>query len=126
ARTLVLDADLRRPRLAKAFGMEREPGLTEVLTGRIPATQAIQATDQPRLDLLPAGELPENPSELLGGDALMQTLTELSAQYDRIVIDTPPTQVVTDPCVVAAIAGVTLPLVSASQVTRSVARWASC
>jgi capsular exopolysaccharide synthesis family protein len=122
ARTLVLDADLRRPRISKAFEMDRVPGLADVLVGRAPLEDAIRATDQERLDVLPAGELPENPSELLGGDALVKLLERLAEKYDRIIIDTPPTQVVTDPCVVAAIADATLPLVSASQVTRTTAR----
>lgn len=125
ARTLLLDADLRRPQVHHAFGVPATPGLAEVLAGTIALEAALRPSGVPNLTLLPAGALPGNPSELLGGAAMAALLADLERKFDRVVIDTPPVQAVTDPCVVAALAHVTLPVVSAAHVSRTVARRAS-
>lgn len=122
ARTIVVDADLRRPTLHTAFGLDQGPGLCEVLRGELTAAAAARPTSIPNLSIISSGKRPEQPSELLGGAAMAALLAELGNTYDRVVIDTPPVLVVTDPCVVAAFAHAVLPVVSASQVARSQAR----
>jgi capsular exopolysaccharide synthesis family protein len=122
ARTVVVDADLRRPALHVAFGIAQGPGLCEVLRGETTAAAVAQPTPIPNLHVITAGKRPEQPSELLGGASMPALLAELGRTYDRVIIDTPPVLVVTDPCVVAALAHAVLPVVSASQVARSQAR----
>ncbi len=102
AKTLLLDCDLRRPRLAVAFGLRQEPGLTSVLALDTDLEQAIFPTEVENLSVLPSGPLPPNPAELLGSDAFRQLLARLSGQYERIVIDSPPAVPVTDAAVLAA------------------------
>ncbi len=122
ARVLLLEADLRRPRVAKTFGIAAAPGLADLLAGRAPLEQALRPTKVENLTVLPAGAIPENPSELLGTASMASLLRDLAHRFDRVVVDTPPVLAVTDPCVVAALADATVQVVSARQVPRSVAR----
>jgi capsular exopolysaccharide synthesis family protein len=90
ARTLLIDGDMRKMNVHKFFKMENGPGLSEVLSGQAPLSNCIVSTGIPNLDLLRAGSVPPNPGELLLSENLKSLLTELSATYNRIVIDTPP------------------------------------
>lgn len=100
--TLLVDADLRRPLVHRAFNLVQEPGLTDVLVGNAQLREAVRPNVIPKLDLLPAGALPPNPSELLGSEAMHRLLDQLKAQYDVIIFDSPPTLAVTDASVLGA------------------------
>ena len=93
---LLVDADLRRPHVHRAFNLVQEPGLTDVLIGASTAREAIRPNVIKGLDILPGGALPPNPSELLGSEAMHRLLGELRGQYDTIIFDTPPALAVTD------------------------------
>lgn len=108
SRTLLVDADLRRPLIHRAFGLVQDPGLTDILIGSTPAREAIRPEVAAKLDVLPAGSSPPNPSELLGSDAMHGLLSELRREYDYIVIDTPPVLPVTDAAVIATVADATI------------------
>jgi capsular exopolysaccharide synthesis family protein len=101
-RTLLVDGDLRRPQVHRAFSLVQEPGLTDVLVNRVSAREAIRPDVQPHLDVLPSGPTPPNPSELLGSHAMHALIGELRRTYEYIVVDTPPTLPVTDAAVVAS------------------------
>jgi capsular exopolysaccharide synthesis family protein len=107
-RTILIDGDLRRPLVHRAFGLVQEPGLTDVLVGAASSREAIRPEVTPGLDVLPSGPTPPNPSELLGSDAMHQLISELRRQYDYIVMDTPPVLPVTDATVVATLADATI------------------
>jgi capsular exopolysaccharide synthesis family protein len=111
-RTLIVDADLRKPRLHSVFGVDGRVGLSNVLAGRATLDEAIVATNVENLFLLPAGPIPPNPAELLGRAAAADTFAALSGRFDRIVVDTPPVGVVTDAVVLARLAGQVLLVVS--------------
>lgn len=102
SRTLLVDADLRRPLVHRAFNLVQEPGLTDILVGSATLREAIRPNVVPKLDVLPAGALPPNPSELLGSEAMSRLLESLRGQYDTIIFDTPPTLAVTDATVLGA------------------------
>ena len=102
ARTLLVDADLRRPIVHKAFNLVQEPGLTDILVGASTLREAVRPNVIPNLDVLPGGALPPNPSELLGSEAMRRLLAELRTQYASVVFDTPPTLAVTDATVLGA------------------------
>ena len=104
ARTLLVDADLRRPFVHKAFNLVQEPGLTDILVGTAALREAVRPNVMPSLDVLPGGALPPNPSELLGSEAMRRLLGELRAQYACVVFDTPPALAVTDATVLGAAA----------------------
>lgn len=100
-RTLIIDADMRRPRLHQIFARSQEPGLSNVLVGTSQLRDAIRATTTPKLYVLPAGHLPPNPAELLGSTRYLELVEELKHQFDWILIDAPPVMAVTDAAIIA-------------------------
>lgn len=98
---LLIDADLRRPRQHRMFGLEAPVGLAKVLAGEVEPPDAIVATGVPGLSILPCGTVPPNPSELLTSPRFNELLETVRGQYDFVLVDTPPLLAVTDPCVVA-------------------------
>ena len=113
-RVLLVDADLRRPRVDQLFGLERSVGLTTVLTGRIDLADAVQQVSQSSdLSVLTAGALPPNPSELLSSAAMERLLTEMNQQFDVVIIDSPPVVGVSDPSGLATLVSGVLLVVSA-------------
>lgn len=100
-RTIVVDADMRRPRMHEALGRSQEPGLSNVLVGESSLADATRATSVPNLTLLAAGHVPPNPVELLCSPKYAELINELKKRYDWVVIDAPPVMPVTDAAVVA-------------------------
>ena len=101
-RVVLVDADLRRPRLHKMLGLPANlTGLGLVIAGQAASADAVQETAVPGLSVLPCGPLPPNPAELLTSPRFKEVLDELRARYDFVLVDTPPLLAVTDPCVVA-------------------------
>ena len=97
-KTLLVDADLRRPMLYKLFSLNKEPGLTHVLIGKVSLKDAVQhSTGLPNLDFLMCGTLPPNPAELLGSEKMQALLNQTKKSYDMVLIDCPPVIAVTDP-----------------------------
>jgi tyrosine-protein kinase Etk/Wzc len=107
-RVLLVDADLRGGRLHRVLAAERGPGLAEYLAGHCPAQQIVRAAVLPHLDLIPAGELPLEPAELLAQDRLRQLLRSAMPEYDCVVVDTAPVLSVSDALSIAALGAVTL------------------
>ena len=103
ARVLIVDADLRRPRVAKTLGVEGAVGLSTILSGQIDVEDAVQVWgESAELDVIASGEIPPNPSELLGSEAMGRLLEWAKENYDIVLLDAPPMQPVTDPTVLAA------------------------
>jgi len=100
--TLLVDADLRRPLVHRAFNLVQEPGLTDILVGTAQLREAIRPNVIPNLDVLPAGPLPPNPSELLGSEPMRRLLETVRGQYEAVIFDSPPTLAVTDATVLAS------------------------
>lgn len=101
-RTLLIDGDLRRPKVARNFGIDGSIGLSEVLSGQVAVRNAIQPTKDANLFVLPSGGTPPNPSEMLGSVALSNLLREFRKDF-FIVIDAPPVLPVTDATVVSTL-----------------------
>jgi capsular exopolysaccharide synthesis family protein len=100
-RTLIIDGDMRRPRLHEVFGKQQEPGLSNVLVGTSPLHDALAMTSIPNLYVLPAGHLPPNPAELLGSTRYLELIEELRQVFDWILIDAPPVMAVTDAAIIS-------------------------
>ena len=100
-KVLLIDADLRRPTMAKLLVEKASPGLSEVLLGEVTEEEAIRPGVYPNLDVLFSGEIPPNPSEILSSERFIALIEANAEQYDYILVDTPPVNVVTDACVVA-------------------------
>ncbi len=99
---VLIDGDLRRPRLAKYIGLVGSVGFSSVLSGGASLDEVLQRTKFPRLTVLTAGPIPPNPSELLGSLAAKNLLGELRARFDYVIIDSSPLLAVTDAAVLAA------------------------
>lgn len=115
-RVLLVDADMRKGHIHQFFGMKRGHGLSELITGTRTLGDVVHRSVAPNLDLLTTGTLPPNPGELLMSPATLQLLQNLSAQYDLVLIDTPPVLAVSDTQVLASHAG-TVFLVARAEVT---------
>jgi len=116
---LVIDADLRRPQLHTIFGMDRAPGLSDVLNGTIDVEAAIRPSpSSPKLHVLTCGSPVTNPSEIIGSRSLGDLIDTLGQQFEFMVIDTPPLLAVTDAAVIAKVVDGTLMVVRADQADR--------
>ncbi|MBI4508430.1 MAG: polysaccharide biosynthesis tyrosine autokinase [Deltaproteobacteria bacterium] len=100
-RTLLVDADLRRPRLHKAFGLSAEHGLTRLVVGEATFDDSIKSTEVPNLFVLPCGPVPPNPAELLQTERFAEVVGQLVSKYDHIIFDAPPVLPVADPAILA-------------------------
>ena len=101
AKTLLVDADLRRPVLHGLFGTPRNNGLTNVLVGRSSLDEAIRKTKIKNLNLLAAGILPRNPSEFLASKVMRRLINRLGEEHDIVLIDSPPIITVTDAAILS-------------------------
>jgi capsular exopolysaccharide synthesis family protein len=101
SRVLLIDGDMRRPRVHKVFDMGQDKGLSNVLTRAAKLEENIVATDVANLDVLTCGAVPPNPSEMLGSNRMKSLLGHLRKHYTRIIIDTPPVMRVTDAVVLS-------------------------
>lgn len=118
-KTLILDADFRKPMQHNIFEFENDRGLSNVLAGTITLEEAIQASLVKELDILSCGPEVPNPSEILNSDAFAEIVKEqLAERYDRIIIDSPPVGPVTDSQILAAICDITLLVLRAEKSTR--------
>ncbi|MEG1932061.1 MAG: CpsD/CapB family tyrosine-protein kinase, partial [Pygmaiobacter sp.] len=102
---LIVDCDLRKPVLHKYLHLSRKTnGLTTVLSGKCTLDSAIVIFKDIKIDVLTAGAIPPNPTEILASEKMEKLVTELSKRYDYIIFDTPPVSVVTDAAVLGRLA----------------------
>jgi len=96
SRVLLIDGDLRIPSVAKKMEIEKSPGLTDILMGKGVQIEEFQSKLQDNWYILPSGEIPPNPSELLGSSRMEAVLNDLRERFEYIVIDLPPVNLVSD------------------------------
>lgn len=116
-RVLLVDADMRRPSVHKAFGIKGQVGLSNLLTGGAKISDAIQTTVQPNLFVLPAGPVPPHPSELLSSSLMEDLLRKWREEYDHVIIDSSPVISVTDAVLLSVQADAVLLIVRSGQTT---------
>jgi len=121
-RVLLMDADMRRPRVHSLFGIAQEPGLSNVLVGNAKPSDAVRITSVPGLWAMPAGMIPPNPAELLGSKRFKEFLGTLGQHFDILIIDTPPVMAVTDSSIAAHIATGVIFVLGAEMTTRHTAQ----
>lgn len=95
-RVLLIDADIRRPSMHKAFGLKKETGLTDVVRKKITFDQAIKPSGTNNLSLITSGEVLPNPSEIIGGNGMEEFIANARAKFDFIILDSPGILPVTD------------------------------
>jgi capsular exopolysaccharide synthesis family protein len=124
-KTLILDADFRKPMQHKIFEINhQDKGLSTVLAGTTTLEEAIQLTEVRGLELLMCGLEVPNPSEILNSESFAQLLELLSNRYDRVIVDAPPVMPVTDAQILAAICNITLLVLRAEKSTRKTSQQA--
>jgi succinoglycan biosynthesis transport protein ExoP len=117
-RTLLIDTDMRRPRLHKSTGVALSPGLSNLLIGDEDYDALIKPTEVANMFVLPCGPTPPNPAELLLTKRFENVLRELSKRFDRIILDSPPIQPVTDAIVLSKRVDGVIMVVRASKTMR--------
>lgn len=100
-RVLVIDCDLRKPRVHKVFDLSNAEGITDILLGSKDYKDYIRTVSDGKLDVLTSGKVPGNPSELLESDAMKRFISQVKEEYDYVMIDTPPTLPVADSAIMS-------------------------
>jgi len=95
-KVIIIDLDLRKPKIHHSMGVENDEGMSRVLSGHIKLQDVIKKTELEDLDYITADMTPPNPSELIGGDKMKEVIAELKQTYDYIIIDTSPVGLVAD------------------------------
>ncbi|MFA7166666.1 MAG: polysaccharide biosynthesis tyrosine autokinase [Desulfoplanes sp.] len=101
SKVILLDCDLRRPRMHKIFNLNRDMGISNILAGSMEASELVTKTDIENLSVIPSGPIPPNPSELLGSQRMRKLIEVLRQHYDRVIIDSSPITAVTDASVLS-------------------------
>jgi capsular exopolysaccharide synthesis family protein len=120
-RTLVIDGDVRRGTMHKLLGASHRPGLTDFLVGRIDRGQVIQETRYPLLHFIGCGSRQESGPKLLGSPTMRQFMRDLRADYDVILVDSPPLGACVDPMILATLTRNLVLIVRSGSTDRSLA-----
>ena len=119
-RVLLIDCDLRRASVSRALGMlDKVPGLTEYLSGAVPLEQCIHRIEAGKIDVLPVGQIPPNPGEVLASQKFHLLIESFASQYDRIIFDSAPCQAVSDTLLLVQHVDAVVFVVKADSTTRS-------
>ncbi|MFM2438013.1 MAG: hypothetical protein RLZ55_830, partial [Actinomycetota bacterium] len=125
SKVCLVEADLRKPKVAEYLGIAGSVGLVDILSGQIPLADGIVSWRRGLLSVIPSGPIPPNPSEMLGSRQMAHMLEELRNTYDIIIIDAPPLLPVTDAAVLARNADGALMVTRFGRTTRDQVRKAS-
>ena len=115
---IIVDADMRRPRLHKTFGLIPAPGLNELLQGKNTLSEVIRVTEIPRLSVIPCGKVPPRPAELLQAGTFPAVIAELKKKFDYLIVDSPPVHPVTDAVIIAELVDAVIQVVQAGKPPR--------
>jgi tyrosine-protein kinase Etk/Wzc len=115
-RTILIDCDLRKPRISKIFNEPKSPGFTDYIYESASYEEIIRRTELRDFYYIASGTIPPNPSEILGSPQFLEFLDKLKSEFDMIIIDSPPVLAVTDAEILSRIADASI-LVSCSGVT---------
>lgn len=119
-RVLMIDCNFRRPGLQNMFRNTRAEGLSNILTGQGKIEELVTASDVPNVSVLSAGPMPPRPAELLGSQAMRELLQKVAGQYHRVILDAPPTLLISDALVLASMVDGVVLVARAGQNSRGV------
>ncbi len=119
AKTLIIDADLRKPRLSRTFNVPSHPGLSDAICGFCELDAIVHKTQIENFYVIPAGTIPPNPAELLASDDMKKLLEKLHEEgFEYIFFDTPPINIVTDAAAITQLTAGTLVVVRSNVTTK--------
>ncbi len=119
-KVLLVDSDLRKPRIHKTFKISADKGLTNCLVGQDSVKDVAYQTEIENLSLMPSGPIPPNPAELLDSPRMKELMAEMKESYDTVIFDSPPLIAVTDAAVLAAQSNGTIQVIWAGNTSRKV------
>ena len=122
SKVIVLDCDMRKPKVHEIFRIPRDYGVSNILVGSSDVKEAIFHTHIPNLDIIPCGPIPPNPSELLGSARMPTLLNLLLKQYAQILIDSSPSTAVTDPVVLSKSVDAVVLVIQAGETAREIVK----
>jgi capsular exopolysaccharide synthesis family protein len=122
-RVLLIDCDLRKPRVHRVFGKSSEVGVTTALLSD-DISGAILDTEVPNLSIIPAGPIPPNPAEIIHSERFKAFLIQAQERFDRVILDSPPVVPVTDAAVLSTLTDGTILVVRAFKTSKDLARHA--
>lgn len=125
ASVVIIDADMRRPRLRSIFGLSERPGLSSILSSELSEAEVmtlISKEEATGLNLLTAGPIPPNPAELLGSDQMRRLLATLQANFNHVVVDSPPVSSFTDGVLISSMVDGVLLVVHGGKSSRHVVK----
>jgi polysaccharide biosynthesis transport protein len=122
SRVLLIDADLRRPRIHQILGRNATPGLSNLLTGSATIGEVVQSTEIPNLYCVSSGSIPPHPAELLASDLMRNYLQMWREEFDHIIVDTPPVLSVSDAVMLSAYVESTIVVVRAGKTRKEALR----
>jgi len=123
SRVLLVDTDMRRPRIHRALGFEKKMGLSHAILGEADIENVIYPTEVPNLSFLPCGPPPPNPAELLHTERFIEVVHTVSEMFDRVVFDSPPIGVVTDAAILSRLVDGTLVVIKPGWTTKEAAQY---
>ena len=115
---LLIDADMRKGKVARYLGLNNNPGLAEILKGEIEPEGTFISPNIDNLTVIPCGKTPKNPAELLSSKKMASTLALLKTKFDYIFVDSPPVMPLTDPCILGSVCDATILVVQAGRTQR--------
>ena len=124
-RVVLVDCDLRRPRIHEVFGLDKEPGLSQLILGYNGVEDVIRTSPVENLSIVSSGTPPPNPSELLGSERMREVLEDLRGRFDLVVLDTPPVLLAPESAVLATVADGVVLVVRAGVTQRAAAQEAA-
>ncbi len=117
-KVLLVDSDLRKPRLHRIFKVKNIGGLSGYLTGKVSIEDAVQKTNVENIWIIPSGSIPPNPAELLNSDKMKGMMDEFKKRFDVILFDSPPLLVVVDAVIISSFVDSTVFIIEAGKTTR--------
>lgn len=115
---LLIDADMRKGKVARYLGLSRKPGLSDILKGDVELGDALVSPNIGNFTIIPAGNPAKNPAELLSSKKMVQLLATVRAKFDYVFVDSPPVMPLTDPCILGSICDATILVVQAARTQR--------
>lgn len=113
-KTIVIDCDLRKPKMHTIFGIQRFPGFSDYFFGQATFEEIVHSTEVPNLSFITSGTIPPNPSEILGSTQMRAFLNKLEKEYEVVIVDSPPIIAVTDSEILSRLVDAVILVVSAN------------
>lgn len=121
-RVLIVDCDMRRPKLHRIFNLQRDRGLSNIMVGSCDIDGATIHSSIPGIDIIVSGPVPPNPSEMLGSQQMIRFMEAIRERYDRIIIDSPPITAVTDSVILSRLVDGVLLVIRAGETHREIVK----